>query len=449
MLKKLQERLIKIGASMKTMNDGLIQADGTVRSFTEDEQKEWDKLKAESDEVKAAIERQKEIEANEQRARELGSVAEPTQIQVTREHNHNEKGEYRGFATLGEQLRAVVMEETPTLRKDPRLAELQRSLQARLEKRAPSGANTLVGSEGGFMLQTDFSQEIMDKSIEGATLASRCSVFELSEGANEVEITMLDETSRKNGYRFGGLRSHWRAEGETVASSFPKLRQERCRAEGLDVIAYVTDEQSRSLAYLNKLAELAPKEIGFVIDDAIYAGDGAGKPLGVLNSPALITVSAEGGQAADTVKYANISKMKARLFAGSRPKFEVFAHLDVEAQLEQMVLAGASSDVPVWLPAGGAADRPYDRLFGRPLNYIEQAKALGDVGDILFADFSQYALVRKGGVEAAESIHVRFLYHEKTFRFSVAVNGFSMWDSALTDYNGSQTRSPFVTLAAR
>jgi HK97 family phage major capsid protein len=370
-------------------------------------------------------------------------------VQVVREHNHDEKGDYRGFKSLGEQLRAIAMEESPSLRKDPRLSELQRSLQARLEKRAPSGANTLVGSEGGFMLQTDFAQSIMDKSIEGATLASRCSVFELSDGANEVEITMLDENSRKNGYRFGGLRAHWRAEGAAVTDSFPKLRQERCRAEGMDVLAYVTDEQSRSLAYLNKLAELAPKEIAFQIDEAIYTGDGAGKPLGILNSPSLIIQAAEGGQAADTIKYANVTKMKSRVYAGSRQKFEVFAHLDAEQQLEAMVLAGASSDVPVWLPAGGVSEKPYDRLFSRPLNYIEQAKALGEVGDILFADLSQYALVKKGGIEAAESVHVRFLYHEKTFRFSVSVNGFPMWNSALTDYNGSQTRSPFVALAAR
>jgi HK97 family phage major capsid protein len=74
---------------------------------------------------------------------------------------------------------------------------------------------------------------------------------------------------------------------------------------------------------------------------------------------------------------------------------------------------------------------------------------LGTVGDIILADFSQYAIVRKGGLNSASSIHVKFLTDEMTFKFSMRVNGKPMWKNVLTPAKGSNTLSPFVTLQTR
>ena len=79
---------------------------------------------------------------------------------------------------------------------------------------------------------------------------------------------------------------------------------------------------------------------------------------------------------------------------------------------------------------------------------IEQMSALGDVGDILLGDFSQYLLIDKGSVEMASSMHVQFLTDELVFRFIYRVDGQSSWNAPLTPFKGA-TLSPFVTLAAR
>jgi len=75
--------------------------------------------------------------------------------------------------------------------------------------------------------------------------------------------------------------------------------------------------------------------------------------------------------------------------------------------------------------------------------------AIGDVGDILFADFGEYLLVRKGGLNGQQSMHVKFIYNEMTFRWTYRVNGQPSWPSAVTQYKGTPTKSPFVALAAR
>jgi HK97 family phage major capsid protein len=108
-----------------------------------------------------------------------------------------------------------------------------------------------------------------------------------------------------------------------------------------------------------------------------------------------------------------------------------------------------TAGVPVYLPANGISGQPYGTLFGRPVIPVEYADTLGTEGDITLADYSQYVLADKGGVQTASSMHVAFLTDEMVFRFIYRVDGEPIWHAALTPFKGSNTLSPFVTLATR
>jgi len=101
------------------------------------------------------------------------------------------------------------------------------------------------------------------------------------------------------------------------------------------------------------------------------------------------------------------------------------------------------------MPPGGMSATPYGTLFGRPMLPIEQASTVGTVGDLILADMSQYVVAEKGGMQSASSLHVRFLYDEAVFRFTLRIDGQPMWSAPLTPSQGSNTLSPFVTLATR
>jgi hypothetical protein len=62
---------------------------------------------------------------------------------------------------------------------------------------------------------------------------------------------------------------------------------------------------------------------------------------------------------------------------------------------------------------------------------------------------SQYHMADKGGPQAAQSVHVRFLYDENTLRFTYRADGAPVWRTTVTPYKGANARSPFVNLAAR
>jgi len=121
-----------------------------------------------------------------------------------------------------------------------------------------------------------------------------------------------------------------------------------------------------------------------------------------------------------------------------------FANATVMPQLFQMT----TGESPVYLPPGGYSASPYGTLFGRPIIETEYNPYLGTAGDLLLASPSQYALITKGGIQAASSIHVKFVEDETAFRFVYRVDGQPIWHSAVTAYDGTNTVSPFVALSA-
>ena len=146
--------------------------------------------------------------------------------------------------------------------------------------------------------------------------------------------------------------------------------------------------------------------------------------------------------------------MWSRLMAASRPNSMWVINQNCEPQLHQMSLAVGTGGAPVYLPMGGAAAAPYATLFGRPVVPIEQCPVLGDTGDIMLCDFSQYKAIDKGGMQSDVSIHVQFIYDEQVFRFVYRFDGQPVLASAITPFSAgattaTDTLSHFVKLDAR
>jgi len=80
-------------------------------------------------------------------------------------------------------------------------------------------------------------------------------------------------------------------------------------------LAYATDELLDDAPALEAIiTEALTNEIQFLVEDAIISGDGVGKPLGILNSGAVVTQAQAGGQTA-TFTVANAASMYGRLWA--------------------------------------------------------------------------------------------------------------------------------------
>lgn len=352
----------------------------------------------------------------------------------------------KNFRSFGEQLQAVAAYYSSRgSDTDSRLVKADTAYE-----RAPSGGTEVDPTGGGFLVQVDFSAATFMLMHDLGELLSRVSTLSISSASNGIKIPGVDETSRADGSRWGGVSSTWVGEGTTVTPTKPKFRLIELDLKKLISTAYVTSEILQDAGTLAQIYQRAfAEELMFKTEDAIWNGDGVGKPLGILNSDALISVAKVSGQTTKTVVKENVDAMYSRCWARSRKNASWFINQDVEPTLQGMGgIVGSAGDL-VYMPPGGLSAAPYGTLKGRPVLNIEYAQTVGTPGDIVLADMSQYQLADKGGVQAATSMHVAFLTDEMAFRFTYRVDGKPLWSKVLTPKNGTNTLSPFVALATR
>ena len=344
------------------------------------------------------------------------------------------------FTSFGQQLVATMRAGQPGGSIDPRLFN------------AATGLGESVPSDGGFLVQQDFSSDLLTQLFATGILAARCRRQQISGNANSMKINGVDETSRAAS-RSGGIIGYWKDEAAEKTASKPKFRQIELNLHKLIGLCYATDELLADAAALESFIRTAfIAEFGFQLDDAIINGLGGGQPLGILASGCIVSVPKETGQKAKTIVAENVMNMRSRLFASSRATAVWLINQNIEPELAKMSIAVGTGGVPVYMPAGGLSGLPYDTLYGRPVIPIEQCPTLGTVGDIILADFTNgYILAEKGGVQTDMSIHVAFTSDQSVFRFVMRCDGQPVRATPLTPYKGGAdyTQSHFITLETR
>lgn len=329
--------------------------------------------------------------------------------------------------TAGEFFQAVKMAGMYPGQEEPRLSAFK-----------ATGLNEAQPSQGGYLLPPQIASGIFQSMWGVGSVLSHFNPIRVS--GNSLTINAIDETSRADGSRMGGVQGYWLAEAAQKTASKPKFRQIELKLKKVAALCYATDELLADATALESwIANEVPAELRFKVEDAIINGDGVGKPLGILKSGSLVSATRTDDNEIDAY---DIGRMWARRLPG----FNDYIWLVNPAVFPQL-LNMTIGQMPVFAPSV-RADVPYGTLLGRPVIENEYCQKLGDVGDILLASPSAYALITKGGVEAASSIHVKFDYDETCFRFVYRVDGAPYFNAAVTAFDGTNTVSPFVALAA-
>lgn len=297
---------------------------------------------------------------------------------------------------------------------------------------------TGVGEEGGYLIPGETRNEIINIALGNDALLPRTTIFPID--GNTLYLP-LDEDQPWD--TTGGIFLQWEAEAAAATQRKPKLKTRSWHLYKLMGLVPVTNELVEDSS---SLAQWLPKKLGeamlYKVNDAILNGSGAGQPVGIINSGALVSVAKESGQAADTLVIDNIAKMYARASNPSRCIW--IMNQDVMPQLITMVLANQ----PIWHPAGPEA--PSGTLFGRPIVLSISCQAIGSKGDIFFADMaSYYSVTKRGQPKIDTSMHLYFDADSMAFRIVFRMDGQPALSAAITPPNSSDTRSPFVTLDER
>jgi HK97 family phage major capsid protein len=341
-----------------------------------------------------------------------------------------------GFHNFGEFARAV------------RAANMGGQADRRLLNAATTYGSESVGADGGFAVPPDYRTEIMDRVFGEDSLIARADQIRSASNTLTLPTDMTTPWDTT-----GGIQAYWSGEAQARTQSKPALQDISVRAHSLDVLVPVTQELLEDAPALDSyLRRKAPEKMDFKLSYGMAWGGGVGMPLGWMNSPCLVTQTAEAAQTTDTVNATNITKMYGRMPLQSRRSAVWLIHPDAEQQLPLMTIG----QQPVYLPPGGLSQSPFGTLLGRPVIPHQVCETVGDLGDVMFVDLAQYlALIKTGGGRDSNgyrsdvSMHLWFDQSMVAYKFSLRVGGQPWWSAAIAQRDGSNTQSPFVTLASR
>lgn len=299
------------------------------------------------------------------------------------------------------------------------------------------------GEDGGFLVPEEVSQAIIKKLAGDESLFARTRQFTVSQG-NTLSIP-IDENQPWN----SGIKAYWVDEGAKITSTKNKLGRAEFKLKKLAAMVELTDELLDDAPAMESyiMAE-CPTAIMHTLNEAILAGDGVGKPNGLINSAFTVTVAKESGQLADTLVARNVTNMYARMFPAARAGALWLINASVEPHL--LTLKDDNGNFIYLAPGSQMNQTPYGLLLGRPvLPMMSVLPGIGDSGDILFVNLNYYFTLLKRGIKQATSIHMKFDSEITAFRFTMRVDGNVPFKSPVTTQYGNYQMSAFVKLADR
>ena len=276
--------------------------------------------------------------------------------------------------------------------------------------------------EGGFLIPPEFSNKLWERSIEGDIFYEKAMKIPMQ--SNTISLPyQIDKDHSSN--LFGGVVTYWKGEEKQYTASAPTFGQIQLSLHKLTGLCYISDEmiEDSPLSIEPYISRKFVDAIKYKRNEAMLIGTGAGQPLGIQNSDALISVAKETGQVADTIVFKNLSKMWSR--TPDKNYLTWIANHNTLPELMDMTITGGTASTPVWIQGNDATKAPNGRIFNAPLVLTEHAATIGDVNDIALVDWSQYIIGEKagGGIRTATSMHLKFDYDQQTFKISYRMDG--------------------------
>jgi HK97 family phage major capsid protein len=426
MLAKLRARREEVFTKMSAIIDAAKEEE---RDLTAEEVADYDKLEAEEKSLKSQIRVHEKHEAVSEDMEE----AYPARAQREPVKNVPGPAAKKEFESASEWLFAVI--HNPD---DQRL--VHRTFDDPYNRFGAShGIKT--GQTGGFMVPTQHINRLLSyepQDMVFGSMAQRLEQGDMPDAA--ISLPALDQGSDEG--IFAGVALAWLGmeSDEDFPETSAKFKGIQLLPQLVGGLMSVHNSMLRNWgageALLFKLLRQAlahKKELAFL------GGDGAGKPIGFLNSDARIDVNRA---TANEIKYADVLAMDDN-FQGENP---VWMHTKkAKSQLRQLE-DGAGNNI--WQESAAAGSPA--TLLGYPIVENRRLPLLGSRGDLCLVSGDEYLIKPGSGPFVQTSEHVDFKKDKTAIRILENVDGQPWMNEPfqLEDKTTGQTEtaSPFVVL---
>lgn len=298
-----------------------------------------------------------------------------------------------------------------------------------------------VGISGGFLIPAAQQQQLLTVQNEMSFVRNHATIVQMS--SRIVPYPAVDYSQGAAGVDAfaGGIIVYRVEENAVITESQPRFKQINLHAREYAAYSEVPNGLLRDSAV--SLESFFSGNRGFGGALASYTdydalnGDGAGKLLGVLNSPAKITVTRN---AATDFKFVDAVTMLSKMLLSGKPRWVI--NQSVMPKLLQFSDA-ASFNIFVQNAALG----PAGTLLGLPIDWTGKNPALGTAGDVMLIDWSMYLLGDRQMYTFDVDRSFKFQNNQTAFRAVIAIDGQPWLSSSITLMDGATTVSPYVVLS--
>ena len=322
--------------------------------------------------------------------------------------------------------------------------EFLRTIHAGLaDPRLRADMNETVPAEGGFAVPAEYASALLDYSLEQEIVRPRAYTVPMT--TETKRIVGFDAYDNSGDAPYGGLKLFWMSEGAPLNTEQSKLWLLQLVANKAALFSWVSNELiADGMSWDAAMGKSFGESTGWGLDVAFLTGSGAGRPLGILNDPALIVVPKETNQTSATVNYTNLTKMLAQIAPQCLDNSVWLMNNTLIPQITTMLYPGTA--YPLFQQLQGPDGK--FTILTRPVIFTGKVPALGTQGDVMLVDLSQYAIGMRKEVSVDRSGHVGFLQDQTGYRAVVRVGAQGRWKSSFQPRNGNPV-SWCVALATR
>jgi HK97 family phage major capsid protein len=414
----LRQRLAGIQSKLQTIHN---RSEAEGRQLTTQEQADWDSLIADrkiAASQLAEVEKAMELERSGAGAVQIQHSGVPWQQhppgQQVSDHSAN------GFKARSAKFQDVF--PNATLSNDGfnsfnEFLSAWHSAPKQFDPRLRMSQGENTPALGGFAVPTEFAAMLMNAALENEIVRPRAQVWEMTSQTRK--IPAWDGFDHSAGL-YGGFTSQWVSEGAAITPADAKMRLMQLTANKLALLGSASNDVPGGFGSVYGAAMVAATS--WFLDYHFLRGTGAGQPLGVLNDPALIVQAKDSADSTTAMSFKDIVSMFSRLHPASIANAVWVASSTTIPAL--MSLSNANAPL-VPLVTQQSDGKLY--MLARQILFTEKLPTLGNQGDILLVDFSQYAIGMRQGTALEQSQQAGITTDQTWFRVITRVDGQSAW----------------------
>ena len=280
----MKEILEKRGASLSAMMEIRSKADAEKRSFTAEENANFDKASADFDAANAEFQRLEKLDAAQRSVGETPVVENRKGGEITEETRSlavNAWVRQRANKPISDEMRAAVEKMQLRASGDGLNFSLFRSApksQKDVESRA---ASALIGSAGGFTCPIEFVRQIESAMLDYGSIRPLADIMR-TENGNELEWPTNNDTGNE-GVWLGESADN--SGGTDLSFGLAKMNAHKVSSKIIRIPLELLDDSAFDI--LSFVSDKAGERIGRAQESAYSTGDGVGKPRGIMTDAVL------------------------------------------------------------------------------------------------------------------------------------------------------------------